>query len=611
MTARHDKILANWEGNRVIPDFFEDTVARLGSRTALRQKQSGAWRDVSWQEYGEQVRLVALGLLALGIQPGDRACIIGVNSPEWLFADIGILTAGGVTVGVYTTSSPVQVEYILNDSQAKFIFVANDELLNKVLAVWGNTPALCNVIVFDGQQRKTLQDPRVLSLDSLCDSGRQFGAQHHEVLEHVRNKINASDMATLVYTSGTTGSPKGAMLSHSNILYQAAIQGELLPVGANDQQISFLPFSHIGERLLGGYRHLISGSTVSFTESQATIFDDVIEVAPTVFFGVPRIWEKFYGVLSKAIDEAPALLKWFYGVAFTIGNRVAERRLAGRRIPLSLSAVCFVFDKLLLTRLKRLIGMQRTKYTISGGAPIEAELLKWFFALGLDMRETYGLTESAGVISVPPLNRRKVGTVGQAMPGSEICIAADDEILVRGPQVFLGYFGNDQETAKVLKDGWLATGDLGQLDEEGFLTVTGRKKDIIITAAGKNISPAAIENQLRFSPYIADAMVVGDGRKYLTCLITINFESVSGFARTHGLQFSAATDLCHLEEIKTLIQAEVDKTNQLFARSEQIKRFHLLDKEFQPGDEEMTPTMKLKRQVVVKRYSALINAMYR
>jgi long-chain acyl-CoA synthetase len=599
--------LASREKDQVIPDLFEATVDRHRSRIALRQKQSGAWRNISWQEYGEQVRLVAIGLLALGIQRGDRVCIIGANSPEWLFADIGTLTAGGVSVGVYTTSSPVQIEYILNDCLAKLVFVANDALLNKVLAVWGNAPALHHIVVLDGQRRN---DARILSLDKLRDLARRFDAHHPEALRDVRGKLDASDMATLVYTSGTTGPPKGAMISHSNILYQVAVQAVLLPIGETDRQVSFLPFSHIGERLLGDYRHLISGSTVSFTESQVTIFEDVIEVAPTMFFGVPRIWEKFHAVILSAIVEAPALLQRVYGAAFAVGNRVAERRLGGKGIPKWLGAIYFVTDKLLLKRLKRLIGMHRTQFVISGGAPIETRLLKWFFALGLDMRETYGLTESTGVVSIPPLDQRKVGTVGKAMPGSEIRIAADCEILVRGPQVFLGYFGKDQETAKVLKDGWLSTGDLGQLDEEGFLTITGRKKDIIITAAGKNISPAEIENQLRFSPYIADAMVIGDGRKYLTCLITINFETLSGFARDHDLQFGAVTELCHLAEIKALIQAEVDKTNRLFARSEQIKRFHLLDKEFQPGDEEMTPTMKLKREVIAKKFSDLIEALY-
>lgn len=598
----------NWEKNQTIPDFLEQTVDRLGNRTAIRQKQSDAWRTISWQEYGEQVQLVASGLLALGLQNGDRVCIIGPNSPEWLFADIGILSAGGVTVGVYTTSSPVQVEYILNDCRARFFFVADDALLRGVLAARPNTPALRHIIVFDG---KPGNDSHISSWDDLLNSGRRSLKRHPGALRNVRGKTDASAMATLVYTSGTTGPPKGAMISHANILYQAAVQAVLLPIDETDQQVSFLPYSHIGERLLGDYRHLISGSTVNFTHSPASLFDDIVEVAPTMFFGVPRIWEKFHATVSTAIAKAPVWLRYTYRAALGVGDRVAERRLAGEKIPRWLRAIYSVADKLLLRRLKTLIGMQRIHFAISGGAPVEARLLKWFFALGLDMRETYGLTESTGVISIPPLDRRKVGTVGQAMPGSEIHIGADGEILVRGPQVFLGYFGKDEETDKVLKDGWLATGDLGRLDEEEFLTVTGRKKDIIITASGKNISPAEIENQLRFSPYITDAMVVGDGRKYLICLITINFETVSGFARTQGLPFNAATDLCHLAEIKALLQAEVDKTNRLFARPEQIKRFHLLDKEFQPGDEEMTPTMKLKRNVVVQKYSDLIDAIYR
>ncbi len=593
--------------NKVIPDIFEQTASRLGSRVAIRQKLRIGWREISWRKYGEQVRDVALGLLAHGLQPGDRVCIIGPNSPEWLFADIGTLSAGGVSVGVYTTSAPAQIEYILKDCQARFIFVADNDLLKGVLVARTNTPVLHQIVLFDSSQG---DDAGICSLDFLCASGRRFGVENPTALQDVRKQIKATDMATLVYTSGTTGAPKGAMISHANILYQINVQAVLLPIGETDQQISFLPYSHIGERLLGDYRHLVNGSTVSFTQNQATMFDDIIEVAPHMFFGVPRIWEKFYATVVGAISTATPLMRYAYGVALSIGHRVAERRLDGKRAPRWLSVLYTVVDKLLLQRLKRLIGMQRVRYAISGGAPIEANLLKYFLALGLDMRETFGLTESTGVISIPPLGWCKVGMVGQAMPGSKIRIAEDGEIFVRGPQVFLGYFGKDEETANVLQAGWLATGDLGQLDEDGFLLVTGRKKDIIITAAGKNISPAEIENQLRFSPYIADAMVVGDGRKYLACLIGINFEAVASFAREHGFEFNTLADLCHLEEIKVLLQAEVDRANELFSRPEQIKRFHLLDREFKPGDEEMTPTMKLKRNVIIERYRDLIDAIY-
>lgn len=599
-----------WQEKHTLPGIFLDTVKRRRANTALRQKNAGVWREISWQEYGEHVRLISSGLLALGLEAGDRVCVIGDNSPEWLFADIGTLSAGGVTVGIYTTDSASQVEYILNDCGARCIFVENDAQLDKILSVWSRTPSLDKVVTFDVPRSGGSDDPRVISLKDLRNLGSRFANDHTGRLQEALHSLDADSMATLVYTSGTTGEPKGAMLSHRNILYQAAVQDQLLPIGPEDQQISFLPYSHIGERLLGGYRHLVSGSTVSYPESQLTLFDDIREIAPSIFFGVPRIWEKFHSIVIARIGDAGRIRHYAIVRALGLGLRIADRRLADQRISWLTRAAYAIAKATVLKGVRRWIGMQRLNFAISGGAPIEANLLKWFIALGIDMRETYGLTESSGVVSIPPAGRHRIGTVGRAMPGSSIRIADDDEILVRGPQVFLGYFGKKDKTAEAITEGWLHTGDLGRLDEEGFLSIIGRKKDIIITAGGKNVSPAPIENQLRFSPYIADAMVIGDARKYLTCLIMVNQEAVAAYAESQGHSGKDLAGLCELPAIRRLMQSEIDKANSAFSRPEQIKRFHLLDVVLQPGDEELTSTMKLKRNVMQAKYARIIDAMY-
>lgn len=599
-----------WQQDHTLPALFFDTVARRGANIAVRQKRDGGWRELGWAEYGEQVRQVAMGLLALGLESGDRVCIIGKNSPEWLFADVGALCAGGVTVGIYTTDAPQQLEYILNDCGARYIFVEDAGQLDKLKSIWSATPLLYKVVTCNPIASGASNDPRVLSLDELRAMGRQPGGDHPGRLQEVLETIDTDSMATLVYTSGTTGEPKGAMLSHRNILYQATVHDELLPIGPQDRQISYLPYAHIGERLLSDYRHLVTGSTIHYPESQLTLFDDIREVAPSIFFGVPRIWEKFHAIVVARIDAGPRVQRYAFGKALDLGRRVVERRLAGQKLSWTVRAAYAVAKATILARATRWIGMQHVQWGLSGAAPIEAELLKWFAALGIDMRESYGLTESCGLVSMPPAGRHRIGTVGTAMPDSMIRIAEDGEILLSGPQVFLGYFGRDDITGEAVKDGWLHTGDLGHLDDDGYLSIIGRKKEIIITAGGKNISPAPIENQLRFSPYIADAMVIGDARKYLTCLITLNQEAVSMVAETAGQKFGDLPGLCGLPIVRKLIQAEIDKANTEFSRPEQIKYFHLLDVVFQPGAEELTSTMKLKRNVVQAKYAHIIDAMY-
>lgn len=591
---------------------MEETVSRaiiragkqFGEAPALREKVDGSWTTTSWRDYIEASRSVGLGLLALGLEPQDRVCILAGNSPRWLHADMGIIGVGGVSVGIYATNAPVQVAHVIRDCGARFIFVEDQAQLDKVAEQLGELPDLVQIIVFE----KTFEfaDEKVAAMPMRQLS--HFGARIEPGRwEECAKAVKSTDLALLIYTSGTTGPPKGAMLSHQNVMFQMQGQDKTLPIGPADAQISFLPFSHIGERLLGAFRPLMGGSAVSFVESPLTIAENIREVAPTLFFGVPRLWEKFHDEIIGSVLASSPLRRMKWRLAMAVGRRIARCKLAEREPSLPLRSLFWISDALALDEAKRLVGLHRTGYVICGGAPTSPELIEWFLALGIDMRQTYGLTESTGVVSVPPVGKNRIGTTGQAFPGSQVRIAGDGEILVQGGNVFQGYYNSPEKTAEVLKDDWLYTGDIGALDNDGYLTILGRKKDIIITAGGKNVSPSEIETQLKFSPLIAEAMVVGDGRKYLTGLIIIDFENVSRQVGGNGRGFA---EVCNDKKVAPLIQGEIDAANTNLSTVEQIKKFRLIDQPLNPQDEALTPTMKLKRHLFEERYRGLIETMY-
>jgi long-chain acyl-CoA synthetase len=598
-------------GQDTLPRLFRHVVKERGEQVAMREKELGIWRAITWREYGERVRRAGLGLVALGLAPGDVVSIIADNCPEWLYADLGILAVGGVTNGIYTTDSPRQVEYIVNDSGTRFFFAGDEEQLDKILEVRGRCPDLVKIFVFDMEGLHDFRDDQVLSFDALLDLGARYEREHPEAFDRLAELAQPGDLATLVYTSGTTGPPKGAMLSHRNILFQLGYAEFIAEPRPGDQQLSFLPLSHIAERTFTVFYPLRTGATVNFAESIDTVPDNLREVAPAVFFAVPRIWEKFYSSVALRMREATALGKLAYSWAIGVGMWKAERRLAGRPPGIALSLLFRLADFLVLDNIKRSMGLHRVRGAATGAAPIAPELIKWYMALGLDMREVYGQTENCGLATAMPADRIKLGMVGVARPGTEVRIAPDGEILLRGPHVFLGYYKNPEKTAETIVDGWLHTGDVGQLDEDGFLRVTDRMKDIIITAGGKNITPSEIENQLKFSPYISDAVVIGDRRKFLSCLIMIDHESVAQFAQERNVPFTNFASLCRAREVQDLIGEEVERVNKHLARVETVKTFRLIEQLLTPEDEELTPTMKLKRALVNVKYRQVIDDMYR
>jgi len=597
-------------GQATLPTLFRHVVRERGDAVAMREKDLGIWRAITWRQYGERARRAGLGLVGLGLRPGDVVSIIADNCPEWLYTDLGTLSVGGITNGIYTTDSPRQVEYIVNDSGTRFFFAENEEQLDKILEVRARCPQLVTIVVYDMEGLHAFRDPQVMDFAALLELGARYDREHPGAFDRMVEIPQPEDLATLVYTSGTTGPPKGAMLSHRNILFQLGYADFAAEPRPGDQQLSFLPLSHIAERTFTVFYPLRTGATVNFAESIDTVPENLREVAPAVFFAVPRIWEKFYSGVALRMRDATRLGRLAYRWAIGVGACVADHRLAGRRPPAGLRLLHRVADVLVLDNVKRSLGLHRARGAVTGAAPIAPDLIKWYMALGLDMREVYGQTENCGLATAMPADRIKLSSVGVARPDTEVRVARDGEILLRGPHVFMGYYKNPERTAQTIVDGWLHTGDVGELDAEGFLRITDRMKDIIITAGGKNVTPSEIENQLKFSPYITDAVVIGDQRKFLSCLVMLDPETVAQFAQERNVPFTNFASLCRAKEVQDLIWGEIERVNKQLARVETIKRFHLIEQILTPEDEELTPTMKLKRALVNRKYKDVIESMY-
>jgi long-chain acyl-CoA synthetase len=597
-------------GQDTLPRLFRYVVNERGDGVAMREKRFGLWRPITWRQYGERARRVGLGLVALGLRPKDVVSIIADNGPEWLYTDLGTMSVGGITNGIYTTDSPRQVEYIVNDSGTRFFFAGNEEHLDKILQVRAQCPQLKQIIVFDMEGLHDFRDAQVMSFDALLELGAAYDREHPGAFDAMVEIARPEDLAILVYTSGTTGPPKGAMLSHRNIIFQLGYSDFITEPRPGDEQLSFLPLCHVAERTFTVFYPLRSGSTVNFAESLDTVPENIREVGPAVFFAVPRIWEKFYSAVALRMRDATALGKLAYAWAIGVGMRVAEHRLAGRQPGVGLRLLRRAADLVVLDNLRRSMGLHRARGAATGAAPIAPELIKWYMALGIDMREVYGQTENCGLATAMPADRIKLGTVGVARPDTEVKLSPHGEILLKGPHVFLGYYKNPQKTAETVVDGWLHTGDVGVIDEDGFVRITDRMKDVIITAGGKNVTPSEIENQLKFSPFISDAVVIGDQRKFLSCLVMIDHETVAQFAQERNVPFTDFASLCRAKEVQDLIWLEIERVNKQLARVETIKKFRLIEQILTPEDDELTPTMKLKRSFVNKKYKDVIDDMY-
>jgi long-chain acyl-CoA synthetase len=592
------------------PGIFRATVGRYGDRAAMRRKEFGLWHDISWNDYYQRAKYVGSALISMGLTKGECVSIIGDNCPEWVIIDMGVQCVGGVSVGVYSTNAWPQVEYVIDHSESRFFFVENEEQLDKWLHFRDKAPKLEKVIVWDLEGLLHFSDPMVMTLGELLEHGKEVAEKDPDLFEARMKDIQPEDLSVLIYTSGTTGSPKGAMLTHHNVCWMGRAIASDNPMFDTDEVLSFLPLCHIFERIFSVFAHISYGYVVNFIESPDTVTDNMIEVSPSVGYAVPRIWEKYLSAVMIKMSDATLFKRMVFGLCLKTGKKRASLRMDFKDVPLLLELGYRLAYLAVFRKLKERLGFDRMRIAYSGAAPISPDVLHFFQSIGVNLIEGYGQTEGTGVTCVSRLGRVKLGTVGPPLSGTEIKIADDGEILVRSPSVFKGYYKDEEASRETLKDGWLHSGDVGEIDEDGYLKITDRKKDIIVTAGGKNITPQYIENKLKFSPYINDAVIIGDRRKFITSLIMIDEDNVVKYAQDHKVQFSTYKDLTQDPEIVRLIQGEVNKVNETLARVEQVKKFTILPKKLYEEDGEVTPTMKVKRKYVNEAFSDLIEAMY-
>jgi long-chain acyl-CoA synthetase len=591
------------------PALLLQQAARRGQSVAMRRKDLGIWHETTWDGYVSRVAVHARALAALGVQRGDRVAVLADNRPEWVVTDLATQALGAITVGLYSTSPAAEVEYLLAHSGAVVCVVEDEEQWDKVRSVRASLPALRRVVVLESRGVHALgHDPLLLSLDDFERLGT--GATRDELVDRVA-ALDPSAVAILVYTSGTTGPPKGAMITNANLMAAAEALSSALQWEEGEELLSYLPLCHILERLLSTELALRAGATVNFGGGGESLGQDLREVQPHRFIGVPRVWEKMLATVEIRMSDASWLKRATYRTWLGVGRRIARKRLS--RTPLTpVDRLLYAMGWVLLYRpLRQRLGLARVKLAGSGAAPIAPAVLEFFWAIGVPICEGYGMTENTAVGTFTRPDDVRIGKVGRTYPGSELRIADDGEILTRGPGTFAGYFRNEAATRETIDaDGWLHTGDVGTLDADGFLQITDRKKDILITAGGKNISPSWIENALKVSPYVREAIVIGDRRKYLVALIGIEYDTVGNWATQQRIAFTTYADLSARPEVVALIDRWVQEVNAQLAQVEQVKRFALLPKELDHEEGELTATQKVKRRAIAAQFQGVIEAMY-
>ncbi|HVS41917.1 MAG TPA: long-chain fatty acid--CoA ligase, partial [Candidatus Dormibacteraeota bacterium] len=557
---------------------------------AMYMRAGGRWAPITWRQFGEAARRLSAWLLEEEVAEHAHVAIWSGNRPEWHIADVAVLSTRGRPAPVYLTSSAEEAAYILGHSESVVAVVEGPELLGRVLSVRDRLPALRRIVVIDGVEAVS-EDGFVISWEEALRRGQAALAGRSIELERRAAAVVSEDVATLIYTSGTTGPPKAVMITHGNVIAAVIAVMSLEPAYADDRILSYLPLAHIAERLASEFRQYVIGNPTWFTSIEA-LATDIREIRPNVFFGVPRVWEKIAARIRAEVEALPGRRRRIGLWAFAVGERVGDLRQAGKPVPPLLAARHRIAERLVLSRVRAALGLDDAQALASGAAPISLEVLRFFNGLGLEIDEVYGLSETTGATTFNRPGHARFGTVGPPLPGVEVRIAADGEILVRGATVFAGYHKDPEATAAILQDGWLHTGDVGELDADGYLRITDRKKDLIITAGGKNISPSNIETALTRHPLIANAVVIGDRRPYLTALITID-----------------PTEVAAYPDVRAEVERHVEAVNATLANVERVRRWTILDHDFTVGDE-LTPTMKVKRKVVGEKYAAEIEANY-
>ena len=590
---------------------FVTTLSRLFLHTCrtfpkpelLKAKADGAWRALSTSEFEQNVRRLSLGLQALGLKPGDKVALLAESAPHWVVADFAVLCAGGVTVPIFPTLPAEHVRYILDDSEAKFVLCAGGVLWEKINAVRPHVPGLKEAVLLTGG---SVEDG--LPIDEVMAIGAKAEAGDPGAFERTALAVEASDLASLIYTSGTSGRPKGVMLTHANFVSNVLSLASVVPYDETDIHLSFLPLSHVLERT-GSFLFLYTGGTIAFCENVASVAENFLEIRPTKMVSVPRLFEKIYARIMDQLLTGSAFKRAVFYWAVKTGKLAAARAAEGRPLSKSLAfrrrlARVLVFDKILA----RTGG--RVRFFISGGAALSPDITEFFDAVGLIILPGYGLTETAPVLTGNTLRDRRLGTVGKAIPGVSLRIAEDGEILARGPNIMRGYYKDEEATRKVMEGGWFHTGDIGRLDEDGFLIITDRKKDVIVTSGGKNVAPQPIESLLLATPYIQNVIVVGAERKFIAALVVPEFDRLEAYARSRRIEVGDRAELCRREEIVSFLLTEIDRATPDLAPYEKIKKIAILDRDFELEAGEITPTLKIKRNFVERKYKAVIDSLY-
>ena len=598
MTTQHDidtePAKGRTTGARTLGQMFLGSAAR-NDTVALRWKQDGAWHDLSYADFAAAAREIAGGLIGLGIAPGDRVAILANTRSEWTLADAGALCAAATVVPVYHTNSPEECRYVLDHSEARAIFCEDEEQLAKVEQVRGELPQLEHVILLTGEA------PGAITLDAL----RADGVSRAAAADARVARVKPEDLATLVYTSGTTGPPKGCMLTHAN--WMSTIDMYVARLRLDEGVVfMFLPLAHVMARITQMFALSVGGTIVFWQRDMKGVLEDLKETNPTHFASVPRMFEKIFTAASVGIAQQSAVKRAVFGWAVATGRKVRDRERHGQDVGPLLRRRHALARKLVLSKVEALFGGQ-LEFAFTAAAPIAPDVLEFFDAAGIRVLEAYGMTESTAACTINTLEEWRIGTVGRPLPPGEVKIAADGEVLMRGPHVFEGYYKNPDATAETFSDGWLKTGDLGSVDADGYVSITGRKKDIIITSSGKNITPTNIENALKESRWISEAVVYGDRRPYLVALISLDVDELPALAEQTGADLGAIADD---ERVRDVIQGEIDAVNERFARVEQVKRFRILDHELTQAGGELTPTLKVKRAIVYREFADEIAALY-
>lgn len=593
--------------------FFEQ-ARRLGDKTGLKVKRDGCYVDISWSEWAANVEAIAGGLLAQGLESGKKVALLSENRPEWAYADLAILACACADAPIYPTNRAPQVEYIIKDSEADFLFVSTAEQLEKGLSIIGNCPGLKKIVVFAEELPKALlEHEKVMSLATLMSEGQAWlkGKDNAARLEAVWQNIDAQALATLIYTSGTTGDPKGVMLTHNNFISNVISSSKCVRVDSTDTFLSHLPLSHVFERMSGYYLPIYNGSVIAYAESIEMVSQNMGEVNPTIMISVPRLFEKIYdriyegAQLSKGVKKR--LVFWAFGVAEKLAACKREERNPGAWLKFQQGLA----KQLVFAKLGDKLG-GRLRFFISGGAPLPQKIAKFFYGTGYPIYEGYGLTETAPVMAVNYPGHMKFGTVGPVLEGVEVKIADDGEIMTKGPNVTSGYYNNPVATDEAFVDGWFCTGDVGELDSENYLKITDRKKDLIVTAGGKNIAPQHLENLLKMDKYFTEAMLYGDRKKFITALIVPDFEKVEEYALKNDILFTNVKGLLENPEIRALLGRRIEKVQQEhdIPGYEQIKKFVIMNSEFSMDNNEVTPTLKLKRKIVTAKFQQELDDLY-